>query len=131
VTSPAKNDVRGFGLVMLAASLVVAWRLRHEGVVAFGTCIAVGVVLAAASFFAPAVVRPLADGWAKLGRLLGRVTTPILLVLVFGLVVIPLRVVLAVLRIDPLAMRFDRSPKSHFVERSKRVFDKDDFERLS
>lgn len=125
------NDVRGFGVVMLVASLLLAWRLRAHGPMVLGLCIGSGALLALASFVAPAVVRPLARAWAKLGHLLGRITTPILLVLVFVLVVIPLRGVLAVFRIDPLALRFDRSVKTHFITRKKPQFDRADFERLS
>ena len=125
------NDVRGFGIVMLVASLLLAWRLRLHGSMVFGLCIGVGVLLALASFVVPAAVRPLARAWASLGHLLGRVTTPILLALVFVLVVIPLRGVLAVFRIDPLALRFDRSAKTHFIARKKPQFDRADFERLS
>jgi len=125
------NDVRGFGAVMLVASLLLAWRLRLHGPMVLGVCIGSGALLALASFVVPAAVRPLARAWAKLGQLLGRVTTPVLLVLVFVLVVIPLRCVLTIFRIDPLALRFDRSAKTHFIARKKPQFDRADFERLS
>jgi len=52
-------------------------------------------------------------------------------VLVFALVVIPLRGFLMIFRIDPLALRFDRSAKTHFIARKKPQFDRADFERLS
>lgn len=126
-----ENDVRGFGAVMLVAAALLAWKLRAHGPVVIGVCVGAGLALALASLFAPALVRPVASAWAKLGHLLGRVTTPILLVLVFVFVVIPLRVLLFVLRVDPLKLRFDRGAKSHFVERAKKRFDKSDFERLS
>jgi hypothetical protein len=125
------NDVRGFGVVMLVASLLLAWRLRSYGTLVLALCIGTGALLGLASFVAPALVRPLARAWATLGHLLGRITTPILLVLVFVLVVIPLRGVLAVFRIDPLALRFDRNAKTHFITRKKPQFDRADFERLS
>lgn len=131
MTPRKQDDVRGFGLVMLAAALLLAWRLRAHGPAVLGACIGAGVVLAVASFAAPSAVRPLARAWAKLGHLLGRVTTPILLVVVFLFVVIPIRVVLAIFRVDPLKLRFDRKRQTHFVDRPKPVFDKEDFERLS
>ena len=130
------DNVRGFGLVMLGASLLCAWKLRLHGVTAIVAVVGAGLVLALASFFAPAFIRPLARAWTALGHLLGRITTPVLLVVVFVLVVIPVRALLTIFRIDPLKMRFDRNANrnelnSHWIMRSKRVFDKDDFERLS
>lgn len=129
--TPSQDDVRGFGLVMLAATLLLAWKLRLHGSVVVGAWVGVGLGLATASFFAPSIVRPLAKVWGKLGQLLGRVTTPILLVLVFAFVVIPLRGVLTLLRIDPLRLRLDRHATSYFIERPKKIPDKTDFERLS
>jgi hypothetical protein len=127
----SKNDVRGFGLVMFTAALLLAWKLRAHGSIAVGACVATGFALGAASFLTPSLVRPLAAAWRALGLLLGRVTTPLLLTLVFVLVVIPLRALLTVLRLDPLKLRFERTQKTHFVERPKKTFDKADFERLS
>ena len=115
--------------IALGACAIYAWRrgFLRVSIAAAG----VGVALALLSFIAPAVVRPLADAWAMLGRAIGRVTTPILLVIVFVLVVVPLGLLLRIFGSDPLKLKRDPKAASYWVERKKRTFDPSDFERLS
>ena len=105
--------------------------LRRHGVswaYGLGAGAALLVVLALA---APAILRAPADAWAVLGRLLGRVTTPILLTVVFVLVVVPLGVLMRLFGNDALRLRRDPKAATYWIERKRRTFEPSDFERLS
>lgn len=58
---------------------------------------------------APSSLRPVYRGWMKFGLLMSKVTTPLIMGLVFFLVVTPTGLVRRLLGKDSLARRFDRS----------------------
>jgi len=115
--------------VALAALAVWLWRrgLASGAIVAIG----IGASLAALSFVAPALVKPLADGWAFIGKTIGRITTPILLTIVFVVVVTPLGLFLRLFGSDPLRLKRDPKATTYWIERKQRTFAPEDFERLS
>jgi hypothetical protein len=93
--------------------------------------IGAAVLLPVLSFVAPSIVRPLADGWLFIGRLVGRITTPILLTIVFITVVTPLGLLLRLFGSDPLRLKRDPKASTYWIERKRRTFAPEDFERLS
>ena len=115
--------------VALAALAFWLWRrgLVTGAIVAVG----VGVALLVPSFVVPSLVRPLADGWAFIGKTIGRITTPILLTIVFVFVVTPLGLLLRLFGSDPLRLKRDPKASTYWIERKKRSFSPEDFERLS
>lgn len=124
---------RAFALTLAAASLFLAYYLRRRGVSAPQLYIppAVGAALLLASLVLPGPVTHLARGWAWVGKTLGKVTTPVLLTLVFALVLVPMRLVLTLVGRDPLARKPDRAARSYWSTRDRSVFSPADFERLS
>ena len=87
--------------------------------------------IVALAFVAPAIVRPLADGWLFIGKTVGRITTPILLTIVFVVVVTPLGLLLRIFGSDPLRLKRDPKASTYWIERKQRAFAPEDFERLS
>lgn len=73
-------------------------------------------VLSAWAIVAPATLDPVYRGWMKLGVLISRVTTPIILGVVFFLVIMPLGLIRRMFGRDNLARRFDDSAASYRVE---------------
>ena len=59
---------------------------------------------------APTTLRPVYRGWMRVGMLLGKITTPIILTLVFVIAIIPTSIVLRLLGKDMMRRKFDRSP---------------------
>lgn len=134
-----RPDLRGvpaFGVTLLAAAIGAAlyyvWRRGELSPAALPVIAA--AILACVGVFAlvaPRWALPLYRAWMALGRAIGRVTTPVVLTLVFVLVLTPVRLLLAIAGRDPLERRWDPSRRSYFHERPRRGFDRDDFERLS
>ena len=69
----------------------------------------VGGVLAAWALVIPGTLRPVYRGWMRLGLLLGRITTPIILTLVFLITIVPGALILRMLGKDPMQRSFDDS----------------------
>ena len=63
----------------------------------------------------PATLRPVYHGWMRIGLLLGKITTPIILTLVYAIAVIPTALFLRLFRKDLLHRKFDGS-SSYRVE---------------
>ncbi len=79
-------------------------------------------VLAAWALIAPDTLAPVYRTWMKFGLLLGKVTTPLILGIVFYLVVLPTGLLMRLFGKDPMARKFDSKLTSYRVpshERSK------------
>ncbi|GIK33694.1 MAG: hypothetical protein BroJett010_02530 [Gammaproteobacteria bacterium] len=101
--------LRQFGLTtggILAAlfGLVFPWLLARP-VPRWPWVIAAVLVIWALA--APASLRPVYRGWMRLGLLLGKVTTPLIMGVVFFLVVTPMGIARRLLGKDTLARSFD------------------------
>ncbi len=79
----------------------------------------VGGVLALWGLVAPMSLRPVHYWWMRLALLLSRVTTPLILGLVFLLVFMPVALVMKLLGRDPMARRFDDRATSYRVPSHK------------
>jgi hypothetical protein len=78
-------------------------------------------VLALSGLAAPGTLRPAYRAWMKLGLLMSRVTTPLIMGIVFFLVVTPMGIARRVLGKDSLARRFDDSPSYRVPSRKAPV----------
>jgi hypothetical protein len=132
-TSSRVHRTRDFAIFMVIAMSLGSVFAFRRGValplaVIPGVC---GAVLGLLAIVRPAIVRPIAEAWATLGHLLGRVTTPIMLSVVFAVVVVPLGMLLRVLGKDVLKLRRDPTASTYWIERKRKTFERGDFERLS
>lgn len=114
-----KRQLRNFGLTLGALLALVGSVFlllqRHAG----GWMLAVGALLAFAGLVAPGLLAPLEAFMLRLGHLLGRVTTPLVLTLLYWLVLVPVALLarLAGKRFMPLT--FDRKESSYWQPRSQ------------
>ena len=67
-------------------------------------------VLSVWALAAPATLNPLYRAWMRLGMLLGRVTTPVILTLVFFVAILPGSIILRFLRKDFMQRKFEDVP---------------------
>lgn len=58
---------------------------------------------------APKTLNPLYKGWMRLGLLLGKITTPIVLTLVFVITILPGAMFMRLLGNDPMRRKFDQA----------------------
>lgn len=110
---------RSFAFVFAAFFLIVAvWPLLHGGSPRIWA-LAVAVLLAAVGWFVPRLLRPFNVAWFHLGIWIGKFTTPILMVLVFALAVVPTGMLLSLFGKDPMRRRIDRAAGSYWLKREQ------------
>ena len=94
---------RSFGLTLGGAFLVLGgiawWRGRLVAATIFGT---LGVLLVTAGLALPTQLRAVRDAWMGLGRVLAKITNPILLGLIFLVVITPVGLLMRLLGRRPL-----------------------------
>lgn len=108
---------RAFGMVFAVVFACVAlWPLIDGGAPrwwAFALCAGfLGLALAA-----PAVLAPANRLWTRFGLLLHRITSPLILGLMFYGAVTPTGLIMRLLGKDLLRLRFDGAAKSYWIER--------------
>ncbi len=108
---------RNFGLVFAVVFAVIG---LLPG--AFGRPVRTWSIVAAALFLvvavtAPSILAPLNKLWLKLGLLLHRVVSPIVLGIMFFLVITPMGLLMKVFGKDPLRLRFDRGASTYWIAR--------------
>jgi len=69
--------------------------------------------------FAPSSLQPVYKGWMRFALVLSKITTPIILGIVFLIVFLPVSLIFRLLRRDPMNRKIDQSAISYKVESSK------------
>jgi predicted membrane metal-binding protein len=108
---------RSFGLTFAAVlALVGVWTVWKGGQHWY-LPLAVAALFLLAAFVSPQLLHPLNVAWMRLGHLLNRVVSPIVMgILFFGLLT-PLAAVLRLRGRDVLQRRFDRARESYWIKR--------------
>src|SRR5688572_28637161 len=75
-------------------------------------------LLGGIGLLAPLALKPIYKVWMRLGLLLGRVTTPLILGIVFFLIISPIGLVRRLKRTDAMARSFDEQAPSYRVPTS-------------
>lgn len=99
------------GLCVLRSWLHGAW---STGTTAIAAC---GVALIVAATVVPGGLAPLNRMWMRLGLLLARITNPVIMAALFGLVFAPYAIVMRARGRDPLRLRRDHATPSYWITR--------------
>ena len=116
-----RKGLREFGLVTggglgVLFGLFFPWLLgRHYPLWPW----VVGSALALWALQAPASLRGFHRLWMRFALLLSRITTPLIMGLVFFLVITPMAMIMRTRRRDSLALRFDPNAKSYRIPARK------------
>ena len=91
VSPPQLPSDRRFGLLFVVVFALAAAYAMHKGWAKLfvGTFTAASIGFALAALFVPKVLRPLNFAWFKLGELMGKVVSPIVLGVIFYFLITP------------------------------------------
>jgi hypothetical protein len=106
---------RSTGLVFAGVVLIVAYFWRANASV-FIVALGAAVVLTIVSLLRPSLLRPLNVAWFKFGLLLNKIVSPVVMLVLFAVVIVPFGLVMQ-LRADPLRKRRQPDAKSYWIER--------------
>lgn len=117
-SEPKLGADRSFGIVFaIAFSIIGIWPLSTGGSLR-SWALFMGFLFFLAAFFAPSILRPLNRVWFRLSVMLGRITNPIVMGIIFFAAVLPTALLSQLLRKDPLQLKIDRSAKSYWILRA-------------
>jgi len=108
---------RSFGLVFAGFFAIAAAVNGWRGGAAWPLYLALAAAFLAVAWLSPRVLAPLNRLWSKLGLLLGRIVSPVVLSLLFFLVVTPVGLLMRLTGKDPLRLRTDSGADSYWIVR--------------
>lgn len=115
--TPIGGSDQAFGLVFgVVFALIAFYPLLADGSIRLWSAGIAGLFLAAA-LVRPRLLSPLNKIWAKFGLALHRVVSPLALLVVFCLAVLPTSLVIRALRKDLLRLRFEPASETYWIER--------------
>lgn len=103
-----------FTVVFVAAGLYGLW----QGGALLSWLLAAAAVMALVTTMRAAWLAPLNRAWMKLGELMGRVVSPLVLGIIFFGVFAPVGMVMRLFGRDALSRSFDAAKRSYWVERT-------------
>jgi len=112
-----KKD-RNFGLVMGIFFTILGIRLLMKGNT-FGVWLfSVAVIFFFFSLFAPNLLHPLNRLWMAIGVKMGNVMTPVSMLVIYIIAVLPTAIIMRLLGKDPLRLKLDKNTNSYWMSRS-------------
>lgn len=129
IPPPARPDLRNFGLlfgsiVAVLFGLLLPYIFNHSYPI--WPWYFLGVFFSCA-FILPIILKPIYYGWMFFGLIMSRITTPLLMGLVFFTVVFPMGLVMRLFKSDPLGLRFDPNKETYRIKSDK--IDKDNLNK--
>jgi hypothetical protein len=108
-----KDKVREFSMVMALAMLIIYFFIKNN------LFVVLGIVILSSGVLLPIILFPFAFLWYKLGAVLGKIVSPVLIAFVYMLVLLPVALFRRLMRIDTLKLNRKKSfqNKSSFIDR--------------
>ena len=126
----SRSEEQRFGLVLAAALGLFAVSQAFKGAdrlipvsLFAGSALAMAITIGY-----PGLLRPLYEGWQRMGKLLGLIVSPIVLGLIFFGLITPIAMVLRLCGRDELRLRRSKTG-SYWVPRSDPMVARDSFKR--
>ena len=109
---------RSFGLVFFVLFLVIGlWPLINNNEIKIWS-IVISVVFLVLGLLNSKLLLPLNKLWFKFGLLLGKIISPLVMVIIFFLVVTPIGYLMRMLKKDLLNLKFNNE-KSYWIEKNE------------
>ncbi len=116
-TPKRPGSERAFGLVFAAVfALIGLWPLLKGGSVRFWA-LAIAALFLGLALLLPRLLAPANRAWHRLGLILHRIVTPVVMSLIFFATVTPMAVFMRLLGKDPLRLRREPEADSYWIPR--------------
>jgi len=116
-----KSSEKSFGILFFIFFLVVGFfpLINQESIRIWS--IVIGILFLLVSLIKPILLKPLNILWIKLGELLGRVVSPIVMLFIFFVVVTPLSFLAKLFGQDVLSLKLKKEKKSYWIKRKNNI----------
>jgi hypothetical protein len=108
---------RGFGIVFAGFFIVVGLYPLVRGASIRVWALVLAAAFLFCAFCLPGLLAPLNRVWTRFGLVLGRMTNPVILGVIFFFVFVPVSLLQRLLRRDALRLRFDNGMNSYWIRR--------------
>jgi len=123
------KDILNFGLLIGGIIAVIGFITVFYNSPAFTYLIPIGFTIAALGFIAPIILKPFYLVWMTLAVLLGFVSTRVILIILFYLIITPIGFVSKMFGKDPMERKIDKNSNSYWTYRENKKYEKIDTER--
>lgn len=126
---PGRDELRKFAWVM-AAAVIVFFAILLPWIFSLNFPLwpwLLGLVLVAWGLLAPLSLLPFYRAWMRFGMLIHRVTTPLILGILFFLVITPIACLMKLVSGSTMPLSVDRNSKSYWINSKQRK--KEDMEK--
>jgi hypothetical protein len=109
--------LRQFGYLFTAIFLIIgSWPLIYQHDPRYW-CYLIALLFLLIAFIRPEILEPFYKLWMRLGDFLGRIVTPVVMLLIFICAFIPTALCLRLLGKDSLRLKFDPHSSSYWIHR--------------
>jgi len=108
---------RSFGLVFAGFFVLLGGLSVYNGGQRWEFCFPLGILFGILALMAPQVLAPLNRVWAKIGRLLHAIVSPVVVGLLFCVCITPIGFLMRLFGNDPLRLRFEPDAQSYWIPR--------------
>lgn len=120
---------RSFGLVFAVLFLLIALAPLRHGLPVRTWSFGVSAVFLVVALLSPRLLRPLNMLWFRFGLLLHKVISPVILLVLYWVSVVPVGLILKALGKDPLRLKLEREQESYWIMRDPKDFTPDTMRR--
>ena len=116
----SKSGEKSFGIIFfIFFGLIALWPLLKNEPMRIWS-LALSVIFLVSAFLMPKLLKPLNLFWIKLGEILGKLISPIVLASIFFIVVTPMSMFIKMLGKDLLKLKFSKKT-SYWIKRDKNI----------
>jgi len=115
--SPAGSTDRFFGLLFSVFWGVVAMAPLRKGESIRGWAVVLAGAFLVTSLISPSLLGPLNQLWLRLGRLLQKLTNPIVMSVLYFSTIVPFGLMMRLLNRDALRLKWERSSATYWIPR--------------
>ncbi len=118
IASPKPPSERNFGLLFAAAFVILGIRgvTKHWNWIAYGSCLVAGSAFGLLALTNPQILGPMNKAWFYLGKRLGKITSPIVMGIIFFGILTPVSVLTRLFGRDELRLK-RRAITSYWIDR--------------
>lgn len=124
------KELRSFAFTLSCAlgflGGLVLWQKGETGYLLW----VIAMVILSLGLLKPRLLRPIHKGWMGISFLMGFFMTHLILALLYYVVITPVAFVMRALGKDPLRLKHDRNAVSYWIERPRRGFTRQSYEKM-
>ena len=108
---------KNFGYTFSVLFVLITLYFFSQNKILFFYSFSISIFFFLLTYYFPTYLKLFAFYWERFGILLGKIFSPILLVLVYIITIIPINLILRIFTIDLLKRRISSKAKSYWIER--------------